>query len=459
MQNVPKIVQERLRVASPPEVHHPDPDVLTAFSERTLPKLERANVLDHLSRCSECREIVALALPASEILEPVHRKSYGAWLAWPTFRWAFISAALAAFAVLGVLGYQKHSHATLAYQPPSIPMTEARNESPSAQAARDQLQASKKQAAQFVASDRSDVKPAEPKTDRETSPGSPTADLAKQTVAPAFSRTLPHGPRQMNQWQQLNNNLAQAPAPRPPMNFPAAGRQPAPAQDTEAQAAAVSETVQVDGQPQSADDAQSASGGQLMVNSQPLPPQSPQSGSAETEVSRAKSALEGAPPKVVSPYDSPQLEARSFKARIANGPNWTITSGRLQRSFDQGVTWQDVNVTPTPGATSGMKVAALSGAKAKDSLKADKKEQPASPVFRTVAANGPNVWAGGGGGLLYHSSDAGVHWTQVTPSAAGATLTGDIVSLEFPDAQNGKVSTSTGEIWITADDGRTWQKQ
>jgi photosystem II stability/assembly factor-like uncharacterized protein len=45
------------------------------------------------------------------------------------------------------------------------------------------------------------------------------------------------------------------------------------------------------------------------------------------------------------------------------------------------------------------------------------------------------------------------------PAAAGAALTGDILSLEFPDPQHGKVSTSAAEIWITADDGQTWQKQ
>ncbi len=45
------------------------------------------------------------------------------------------------------------------------------------------------------------------------------------------------------------------------------------------------------------------------------------------------------------------------------------------------------------------------------------------------------------------------------PASAGTVLTGDVVSLEFPDMQRGKVSTSTAEIWTTTDDGQTWQKQ
>jgi len=38
-------------------------------------------------------------------------------------------------------------------------------------------------------------------------------------------------------------------------------------------------------------------------------------------------------------------------------------------------------------------------------------------------------------------------------------LTGDIVSLEFTDAQHGRVMTSMAQVWTTADGGTTWQKQ
>jgi len=31
--------------------------------------------------------------------------------------------------------------------------------------------------------------------------------------------------------------------------------------------------------------------------------------------------------------------------------------------------------------------------------------------------------------------------------------------MEFSDAQHGKVVTSAGEIWITADNGQTWTRQ
>ena len=86
-----------------------------------------------------------------------------------------------------------------------------------------------------------------------------------------------------------------------------------------------------------------------------------------------------------------------------------------------------------------------------------------APILRewtdAETANGADVWAGGSTGALYHSADAGNTWTRVFPTASGATLTGDIVSLEFREPQHGKLSTSSSEVWITSDAGQSWQKQ
>jgi photosystem II stability/assembly factor-like uncharacterized protein len=89
----------------------------------------------------------------------------------------------------------------------------------------------------------------------------------------------------------------------------------------------------------------------------------------------------------------------------------------------------------------------------------DKKVMSTAPVIRAVAANGADVWAGGTAAALYHSSDAGAHWARVIPSSESATLSGDILALEFPDAQYGRISTSTGEVWTTADNGQSWKRQ
>jgi photosystem II stability/assembly factor-like uncharacterized protein len=97
-------------------------------------------------------------------------------------------------------------------------------------------------------------------------------------------------------------------------------------------------------------------------------------------------------------------------------------------------------------------------AKSKDSDKA-LKQKVAPLTFRALAAVGADVWAGGSAGSLYHSQDTGNHWIRVVPASASVALTGDILTLEFADPQHGKISTSTSELWTTADAGQTWQKQ
>ena len=83
---------------------------------------------------------------------------------------------------------------------------------------------------------------------------------------------------------------------------------------------------------------------------------------------------------------------------------------------------------------------------------------PSARTFRAVATNGTDVWAGGSGGALYHSRDAGNHWTFVVPESGGAMLTGDIVRLEFSDTQHGRVTTSVPEVWTTSDGGANLAK-
>jgi len=117
------------------------------------------------------------------------------------------------------------------------------------------------------------------------------------------------------------------------------------------------------------------------------------------------------------------------KLRHSLVSRWTISSdGQLQHSINSGQTWQPVAVA-----------------------------EKAS--FRALSANGPDVWVGGAAGLLYHSSDAGASWTQVKPTFGDATLSADISAIEFTDLLHGKVTVSSGEVWITEDGGQSWRKQ
>src|SRR5579863_10007060 len=112
MPELPNIVRERLKVSKPTSAH-PSPDLLTAFAERSLSQFERGAVTEHLARCHDCRDILALALPATITSEaartPVPLRI--AWLRAPVLRWGVVAAGFAVLAVTGILQYQNRNQA------------------------------------------------------------------------------------------------------------------------------------------------------------------------------------------------------------------------------------------------------------------------------------------------------------------------------------------------------------
>jgi hypothetical protein len=84
-------------------------------------------------------------------------------------------------------------------------------------------------------------------------------------------------------------------------------------------------------------------------------------------------------------------------------------------------------------------------------------EQPA--VFRSVNARGNDVWAGGDGGMLFHSNDGGESWKKVALSASSGPESASVSRIHFSSAQQGIVITSSGTIYTTSDGGATWLRQ
>lgn len=131
-------------------------------------------------------------------------------------------------------------------------------------------------------------------------------------------------------------------------------------------------------------------------------------------------------------YSPPTPEAAAqAKRRVfshSESTRWNLSSdGQLQRSIDSGKTWQPV--AAPPGA-----------------------------AFRALSYNGPDIWVGGAAGLLYHSPDAGTRWDLVKPYANGSSLSADIAAIAFTDPQHGKITTTNGETWTTADGGQSWNE-
>jgi hypothetical protein len=481
MEKLPKIVGQRLKAAAI-AVDHPDADVLTAFSERSLPDRERSQVLEHLARCGECRDVIALSLPAEEPTAPVVRPIRDRWLTWPRLRWGLVAAGFIVVGSFGVLRYRASSHAAtvaLYDAPPPEEIAKAKNQTEPSPAAPASATNEEKNAPVAGLLDRPAKSKPAPEADKEFDRLEQFAKLqppardqrpdASGTRGMLRPQALPHGPKAAptQQWQQnmaanANNNAytyqSQAPAPAVPPEFarPQSSNQVVVGAQEPAASRAGSVT---DKKVQDLDN--------LPVNGRSLAVLQPSGGNSGAEVARAK-------PAETSSANAPKAEAVGAYAVSVDGSNfsqtaplapesarWSINAmGGLQRSLDQGKSWQDVDVTGATGMGSGanMRMAMKSSrekALAKD--KADMKQAPA--VFRAVSANGPDVWAGGSSGHLYHSTDAGGHWVQVVPTWSGVVLTDDIVSLQFADPLQGRIVTSSSEIWTTSDAGQTWQKR
>jgi len=437
MSNVPKIVLQRLQ--STPVESHPDADLLTAFVERSLPASERAVVLDHISRCGDCREVVALALPAAEavnVARATRRPVRTGWFSAPVLRWGVVVLGVLAIASVGVLEYQqrqleKEKLATALIprdhmaNSQRIPAPAAQTSTPPATLPRSQMQTppARKERSRTQAIANFSAEPA------------PQTGVVKGAAPMRFSAPTP-GPT-----ASANRAVGAAPTTIEQPQRPAASQMAA-AQSSPA----ASTTVEVTAAAPAIETQEAQTSGQPTRNHRDLPLQ----GRNFTQLVVVDKAKDPVP-----------------------APLWTITStGALRRSLDAGRTWEVVNmdsasVTTIPEMYQGGNAGSI------ETDQSEKKLQPKQqleqkrvkkslsnsvPVFRSLAANGPEVWAGGSAAMLYHSLDAGAHWTRVLPSSAGAVLTGDITDVQFSDPQHGTVITSTPEIWSTADGGQIWQK-
>jgi len=79
--------------------------------------------------------------------------------------------------------------------------------------------------------------------------------------------------------------------------------------------------------------------------------------------------------------------------------------------------------------------------------------------FRAVATLGSDVWAGGSAAVLFHSADGGSRWAEIKIADENGSVSSDIVKIEVRGPHRLTVTTASGEVWISVDDGKHWARE
>lgn len=433
MQDISKIVRKRWRETTLAGAH-PDADLLTAFAEQSLVESERARVTEHLAGCSVCREVLAFALPSTEavgVTVSVGPTRTG-WLSWPVLRWSAAIAAIIAITSVGILHYrQRQKNDTLvstltSHNETTVPGEQTLSPSQSAPESQEGLPRTEKEG-------RAQMRKKAPSTSR-------SDKLAAKGLALSLNPTLP---------------ADRAGAASRDVTVGGTGSGSGTGGAPQAATSSPHNNAVVVGESRSMFfEAPARLVPRLRAKQVAEAPSSSQTVHVESEaapVTATAGVVEAKAP--APPQDASNIQHAS--------PQWSISAdGTLQRSFDGGNTWVDIDVNselvsnPSISATTAGNTDAY-----EERTKKVEAQRSTSPVFRTVSALGTEVWAGGSAAMLYHSVDSGTHWARELPSSSGVMLTGDITSIEFSDRQHGRITTSIGEVWITADDGGTWRRQ
>jgi hypothetical protein len=86
---IKKLVSGRLKAQSAGP--HPDPELLAAFAENSLPRPDRESLLTHLTTCADCRDVLYLAMPEADSQQVFSPPSREPRLA---IRWATLAASV-----------------------------------------------------------------------------------------------------------------------------------------------------------------------------------------------------------------------------------------------------------------------------------------------------------------------------------------------------------------------------
>ena len=433
MEQLPKVVKERLGLAMPAK-EHPDANLLAAFSENTLTKHERTHLLEHLASCAECRDVVSLAMPevaADSPLPAVARRPV--WMSWPMLRWSAVAACVVIVGAAVRLHYQERSSvvSTKAPQsarvaPPPQPSQELYASNARKEEADNNVESRTKPESRGKLESR-----ISPKGERDLDAGRNVAlfdQLEQKNARAAIAHTAPGASD-----KQMSDEVAQLKKDLPAEKISQMAASPPPSSVADVKTPSRQREMRKDDLREYL--AKSAETVAVMA-------EAPAVQTTESSVSKAKAAPKPAPSNEIAAGAVGGMASVSKTSGAGNKPvtlqaatlfaaanaRWAVSSeGKLQRSFDSGTTWQNVPL-------------------------------PSEAVLQSVATVAQHVWVGGRAGALFHSPDAGEHWIELKPTLDGQALTADIIGLEFADTLHGKLITKD-QTWLTSDGGQSWRNK
>ncbi len=292
MADLPKIAIRRLHAISAAAGIHPDPNVMSAFVENSLPRDARAPVVQHLAQCAECREVVFLSSPDQAAVLAAGAFAPSKWLTWPVLRWGAAAAAVVVVVAAVSLHHPSGGSSTLSsqIQMTDIPTAKEKSAAP--------VQEEKREASAVA---KISSAPAEVKNDAMAdAAGKRLDEVKKQAASPTLAQNPPPVENELREGRRDESAKAQAvevtPAAVPVQSGAAASSQVVPGRAKDAVTQPVAGT------------------------NQGLAP--------EAAAARSRQVM--------------------LPAMIA--PRWTLTAdGTLQRSLDFGRTWQTVQVASQAG--------------------------------------------------------------------------------------------------------------
>jgi len=488
---IPPIVRERmaLRGRGAASGEHPDANLLAAFAEQSLTTAERDFVLEHASRCAECRAALALAADAEQEAAPAAspRPVSTGWplLQWKTMRWTALATGIAAVLAIAVL-YSPTMHAPAPEAARQVAAPPAAASQPAGEerelkaeqnqkVAVAQASLPPKEKVAMLASPKLSAKDgskiaygigsaAGAMTSRHAAPVAAEPEQQQAQLRQQVQAEAVQVQQQSQNYDSLAVNKEQALQSRADSysNAASASNQPmaagAIARDLDKKASPSAATLAAKTAPSPAPASNTDLGRVTMTPA-------PQSETIQV-TDEAKPGATGLAPEQARP--SAAAESLEVASGVAGGarmqarkaqraeataatPRWRVHQSTLQESLDFGTTWQDVR-------TFGKQ------------------------AVSAIAVIGSNVWIGVAdvSPAVLHSADNGEHWSQQWPQIPATALTTSsgraylgwkagparVTDLEFEDARRGKIEVTTEtkkgpahQIWRTTDGGASWTLQ